>query len=403
MTITNEPDFPFRFASLFCGCGGFDLGFVQSGFNCIAAYDIDSVAIETHQKNIFPGSEIRDLSEGSVDFAQLKDIDILVAGPPCQGFSTAGKRRVDDPRNHLLLSAGQFVLTIQPRVLVLENVPGVTSGEHRKYWEQLKFLLKEDGYHTTDFLINVQEIGLPQMRKRMILVAWKTEIPWVTPEFSGEKISLQEALSNINGAQNHDLRHVTPGSDLYLIVHRIKPGQKLSNVRGGPRSVHTWDIPEVYGDTNGVERTVLTSLLRLRRRLRLRDKGDADPVLASDLSKDVGFSTIRILEGLVKKGYVRKTGNRYDLCHAFNGKFRRLRWDKPSYTVDTRFTDFRYFLHPDENRGFSVREAARIQGFPDTFVFTGNEKEQARLVGNAVPPPLGRWVALGVRKMLTRR
>ncbi len=97
---------------------------------------------------------------------------------------------------------------------------------------------------------------------------------------------------------------------------------------------------------------------------------------------------------------MREIGDTHDLTGAFNGKYRRLSWDKPSNTVDTRFGSPTYFLHPEEQRGFTVREAARIQGFPDSFIFSGTEKEQYQMVGNAVPPPMAKKIALQIRKLL---
>jgi DNA (cytosine-5)-methyltransferase 1 len=398
MTTSNP-----SFLGLFSGCGGFDLGFVQAGFRCAGAYDLDSAAVNTHNANFSSSALIRDLSTAHNEIPSDIDVDVVIAGPPCQGFSTVGKRRLNDPRNHLLLTAGRIALEIRPKVFVLENVRGVVSGQHHQYWQKLKTMLEDADYRITDFLADAERIGLAQMRKRMILVAWRTRKGWVPAEVQESRSVLRDVLGDINDASNHNIHLLEPGSDLHTIAKHIKPGQKLSNVRGGARSVHTWDIPEIYGETTDEERRVLESLLKLRRQIRLREDGDADPVLASAITKHIGFSAGSILTSLQKKGYVRKTGNRYDLCHAFNGKFRRLRWDEPSYTVDTRFTDFRYFLHPNEHRGFTVREAARIQGFPDSFVFMGTEKDQARLVGNAVPPPLAHWVALGIRKMLTEK
>jgi DNA (cytosine-5)-methyltransferase 1 len=111
------------------------------------------------------------------------------------------------------------------------------------------------------------------------------------------------------------------------------------------------------------------------------------------LEADLGFSITPLLQTLERKGFVRESDRLFDLVHTFNGKFRRLEWGLPSYTVDTRFGDPRYFLHPGEERGFSAREAARIQGFPDSFVFSGPTRAQFRMIGNAVPPPMGRAIA----------
>jgi DNA (cytosine-5)-methyltransferase 1 len=135
------------------------------------------------------------------------------------------------------------------------------------------------------------------------------------------------------------------------------------------------------------------ALLRLRRRIRIRESGDADPVLEKALQTELGRPVRADLKGLVASGFVREVNGRFDLTHTFNGKYRRLKWEGPSYTVDTRFGDPRYFLHPEQQRGFTVRETARIQGFPDSYVLSGAERDQFRLLGNAVPPPLARALA----------
>lgn len=106
------------------------------------------------------------------------------------------------------------------------------------------------------------------------------------------------------------------------------------------------------------------------------------------------------MDSLIHKGYIRRTGDECDLVGTFNGKYRRLSWSEPSYTVDTRFGAPRYFLHPDEQRGFTVREAARIQGFRDDYIFHGNEAAQYRVIGNAVPPPLAVQAAEFTRQLL---
>lgn len=404
----DEEEYPVRtkqtenptFASLFCGCGGFDLGFTQADFECRAAFDIDPIAIEAYQANLGQAGKVRDLSKPNMGLDVLRGVDVLLAGPPCQGFSTAGRRDLNDPRNHLLLVAGEITTKVRPKVLVVENVTGVFSGAHKRYWDALNEMLRADGYHTAELRCDASEHGVPQMRKRAVLLAWRTAKD-VAPALPLQpKKTLHAALANINGAPNHGPKQLPPKSESARIATRIAPGQKLCNVRNGARSVHTWDIPEVFGRVTQAEREVLETLLRLRRRLRIRDFGDADPVLASQVSEELGSASRHILERLVLKGYVRKIRHRYDLTHTFNGKFRRLPWDRPSYTVDTRFTQSRHFLHPDEDRGFTVREAARIQGFPDSFSFQGTETDQIRLVGNAVPPPLAHCLADYLRQAL---
>ena len=375
-----------RFASLFCGCGAFDLGFVQNGFKLVAAFDNDPVAVATHRQNLGNVAELRDLAT-SIPIESLKDLDLLLAGPPCQGFSTVGKRDENDPRNSLLLSVGTIAALVRPKIVVVENVRGVTSGGHRKYWDGLRQLLRAGGYKTAEICCEGPKLGIAQLRTRVVMIAWRTEREAQILNPQVPVVTLREVLANVDHLSNHEVRPLAPVSLSARIAKYIRPGQKLTNVRGGPRSVHTWQIPEVFGRTSKMERQVLDAIRVLRRRDRVRDYGDADPVRLSTIDKYVGASTAGVIESLLHKGYVKRSSRRYDLTHTFNGKYQRLDWEQPSPTVDTKFGDPRFVLHPSENRGFTVREAARIQGIPDSFIFSGPEKSQYRMVGNAVPPP----------------
>ncbi len=379
-----------QFLSLFSGCGGFDLGFVKEGFRCAGAYDIDPVVLETHHRNIKSPVFKCDLTQSTEILFGRKKIDVLLAGSPCQGFSTLGKRNIDDPRNELLLLSGRIALKIKPKVFISENVPGVMSGAHKKYWDCLQDMLKEGGYQTTEMRCKGTEMGIAQTRVRMFLLAWKNKSNFDTEVRSSKKKVLRNVIQNLNGLTNHNPQKIPKGSEQYLICKKIKPGQKLSNVRSGPRAVHTWEIPEVFGITTIKERMVLEEILLIRRQRRVRDFGDADPIPIDLIFKKFGKKIIMSLE---KKGYLRCFKGHYDLKNTFNGKFRRMAWDEPSNTVDTRFGNPKYYLHPEEHRGFTVREASRIQGFPDSFVFNGTETQQFKMIGNAVPPPMAKSLA----------
>lgn len=385
-----------KFASLFAGCGGFDAGFIKAGFQCMGAFDIDQTALDVHSRNLSGQVYRCDLSSRNFPGIEFRHFDVLLAGSPCQGFSTLGKRKLDDPRNDLLLVVGRWAARYKPKVVVAENVPGVISGKHRHYWEQLHILLHDAGYHTVDVRACGTEFGVAQRRSRVFMVAWMgKDITFSLPSIPGG--TLKDALVGIGDVENHDILYLPTNSIHYQIAEKIKPDQKLSNVRSGPRSIHTWEIPEVFGPTTQREREALEAILRFRRQIRVRDHGDADPVPTEFLNKTLGSDVIQSLE---KKGYLRRIAHTHDLIGAFNGKYRRLSWDKPSYTVDTRFGDPKYFLHPSEHRGFTVREAARIQGFPDTFTFHGTRAEQYRMVGNAVPPPMAYSIAVFIRNVL---
>jgi DNA (cytosine-5)-methyltransferase 1 len=389
-----------RFASLFSGCGGFDLGFIRAGFRCAGAFDIDPLAVEVHSRNLKTPVYVKDLSSGLDSSEALSNLDVLLAGSPCQGFSTAGKRELNDPRNQLLSVAGRIAVRLKPKVIILENVSGVLAGGHRIYWDDLNELIRSHGYRTVQLRCDATEMGVPQIRRRMVLLGWNTS--WVG-EVGLAVVPggvLRNALSDLNEDDSHLVRHLPVTSRCFRIGRHLAPGQKLSNVRSGPRAVHTWHIPEVFGATTEAERRLLEAILTLRRRERTRNFGDADPVSAKRLVAFLKHPVAGALGVLIEKGYVRRRGGAYDLSRTFNGKYRRLSWDSPSPTVDTRFGDPHYFMHPDEDRGFTVREAARIQGFPDTFSFAGPERSQFRLVGNAVPPPMSQCIANWVRDFL---
>lgn len=390
------------YISLFSGCGGFDAGFNDNVFKCLGAYDIDPYVTDVHSKNLKAPVYVHDLNDQNLPGELPPNIDVVIAGSPCQGFSTIGKRMVNDPRNHLLLTGGQLAVKFNAKVFVCENVLGSNSGEHKKYWTKLQIFLKQNGYQTQLVKYNVSDFGVPQLRKRLILYSWKSnqnhEIDFSTPKT--KRVVLQDILTSIEGARNHNLNFIVDSSDL-IIASRIKQSQKLCNVRGGNRSVHTWHIPEVFGQVSEREEEFLTLVMKLRRKLRRRDNGDADPVEKKVLKSHFNGETAGLLDSLIEKGYIKEVGKKYvDLTNTFNGKYKRLDISSFSPTVDTRFGNYKNFIHPFEDRSLSVREAARIQGFKDSFVFYGPIQKQYEMVGNAVPPPLAHFISNNIKGKL---
>lgn len=384
------------FVSLFSGCGGLDLGFVREGFTCVAAVDVDDAALTVHNLNFDSPAIHLDLA--SPDFAPPRPwhgVDVVLAGPPCQGFSTVGKRLLDDPRNSLLERAAEIAACLRPKAIVLENVPGVLAGAHKHFWDRARSILQNAGYGMVELMLDARLFGVAQTRRRIVLVALDR----------GRELSL-----NIPVIPTRTLRDVlpcvTPPRERYLagdslaIAQMIGPGQKLCNVRGGPRAVPTWSIPRVFGNTTQRERALLETIRSLRRRSRMRPDGDADPVTLQTLTTASGSQLHATLESLVQKNYLRLVGRGFDLMHTFNGKYRRLSWDAPAPTVDTRFGSGRYFLHPEEHRGFTVAEAAAVQSFPSSFRFVGPTAKQYRMIGNAVPPALAAFLAGALRGYL---
>jgi len=384
-----------KFVSLFCGGGGLDIGFIKAGLQPVAAYDIAPSAIAHYKHNIGSHGQVCDLSQKiKIDH----ECDVVVAGAPCQGFSTIGKRDYHDPRNQLLAAAVNHALHLTPRAIVLENVPGLMSGGHRVYLEKAIQKLRRGGYNVTIQLIDGTKIGLAQARKRVVVIATKEKVEVDIVQDGSKRNSLGNVLKEIDGTSDHDPLFLS--GEKYSISERISEGMKLCDVRGGESSVHTWNIPEVYGVTTPAEREVLLCIMRLRRSIRSRTFGDADPVDVLEVEKVIGRSVKKNISDLLRKNYLREVGGRIDLKRTFNGKYRRAKRDGVSFTVDTKFGDPSYFLHPWEARGFTIREAARIQGFPDSYAFMGSQAQKFKLLGNAVPPPMAECVGRALIRAL---
>lgn len=391
-----------HFVSLFSGCGGLDNGFIQAGFRCLAAFDIDPWAVATHNKNLGANARQVDLVQATYREMPTCGVDVVVAGPPCQGFSIANWRSGPDPRNKLLTLPVAYAIEVGARAVVIENVPTAASAMHSKYWKLAERRLRNAGYHVQRLLLNAHDFGLPQVRWRLFLLAVRSSLTLSAPVLPIKPaISMRQALDIPNSVANHNPVPLAPHSRTARIAARIGLGQKLCNVRAGESAVHTWNIPEVFGAVTSTERQFLDHFILLRRRERARDWGDADPVDARRLKRAYGTNWAQITHSLLQKHYLRRMpGGRYDLRHTFNGKYRRLDLHRPANCVLTKFCEPEYFLHPLEDRAFSVREAARLQGFSDSFCFLGPDNAQAVQVGNAVPPPVSHAIAKGLLGML---
>ncbi|MCR9136423.1 MAG: DNA cytosine methyltransferase [Alphaproteobacteria bacterium] len=388
-----------RALSVFSGSGGFDLGFLQEGVFSQQAIDIDQVACETYSRNLSEVARVADLAS----FVPLAGTsDVLLAGAPCQGFSTAGKRLLDDPRNALLMRVADIAIANRTKVLVVENVPAALSGQHRHLWVALEDRLRAAGYNVRRILLEGNKCGLAQRRKRLFLVCWKGSDCINLGVKNGGSISLRHALGGLAPASENELDWPDPnGKDAKILKH-IKPGQKLSNVRLSDSSVSTWDIPKVFGFVSDAEKDILVAVARLRRRDRVRSYGDGDPVSIDRIAHFLNRGVTRNVRRLVRQGFLREVDGKFELTQTYNGRYRRLSWEDVSPTVDTRFGRVDLFVHPEQDRGFTAREAARIQGFPDDFVFHGKPKEIFTQIGNAVPPPMAAALAAFVREAILK-
>lgn len=341
---------------LFCGAGGLAVGFKKAGFQTLAGVDSDSSSIMTFAKN-FPAAEAicEDLSNISPNlrkyFKSLNGkVDVIVGGPPCQGFSIAGKRLIDDPRNRLYKHYIETVQIINPKYVVIENVPTIRSMGEGKVAKAIVEDLEDLNFQVEIETVNASDYGVPQNRKRTFFIAKFKGAPVVFPKPTTRenKLSTKDAIGDLPIIENH---------------FEDKP------------------IPYYLEPLNDYQR-----------RMRIGSKS-----LANHWAVAHTKQTIEIIK-LVPDG-----GNYKDLPKSLQGTRRvNIAWTRmasnlPSFTIDAGHN---HHFHYKANRVPTVRESARIQSFPDSFIFLGNKTSQLRQVGNAVPPLLAEVLAKEIMKDL---
>ena len=388
---------------LFCGSGGSSEGFRQAGFRTLLAADRDAGALKTYRLNHPEVPESRlycgDLSELSIeDYAALvgaERVDVLIGSPPCQGFSHVGdrSRRSDKPgyslkedeRNFLFECMVRAAIALRPRVFLLENVPGMQSARNQNlsYLEMAAGSLeKEAGYSTQVWRLNAVAFGVPQDRVRYFLVG----------VLAGQVPSPPREDYLDAGKKGHAGDDALPPVGVGEAIFDLPPCPA-----GGGAVVGKWvdrglDDPRrrrylgKFGITDG------TSLIFNHT---VRYHNDRDLELYSILRQ--GEDSVH---AVVRHGRADLMKYRKDV---FDDKYAKLRADKPSKTIVSHLAkDGNGYIHPSEVRSISLREAARLQSFPDDYVFCGSPSDQWIQVGNAVPPVLALAVARRLRVYLQR-
>lgn len=432
--------------SLFVGCGGLDLGFKQEGFDLVYSCDNDPAAIDVYKRNVDERAYVRDVTsdEFHSDIKGIGSCDVVLGGFPCQGFSKAGPKREGDARNLLYLEMKSAIEVLSPSVFIAENVDGLSQNFKGKFFEQIITDFEAIGYSVEARILNAVNHGVSQYRRRIFFVGIRDdqqniEFDWPlethrSNDRNGESISpkISSILDGINTNSKsdaltikdaiYDIRKLSSKIPDHRVTKKWKPdatkimshigeGQKLCNVRFSDTSVYTWNIPEVFGDVDEVDIQILETIGKNRRHKKYGNIPNGNPLPEETIKELGGFGGIkRRLNGLVNAGYLKEKNGGYDLKGAMfcSGLFKRPRWNEPSPTILTNLHNPRYFIHPSRNTPFSLRECARLQGFPDDFIFTvsDNVKELEagyRLVGNAVAPPLSRKMAGATKKIFNQR
>lgn len=352
---------------LFCGCGGFSKGFEEAGFKICFGIDMWKDATITYQKN-FPEAAVlneditkvsgKDILEGSR--LNANEVDVIIGGPPCQGFSVSGKRMIDDERNRLYKSYVQIVSQIKPKVFVMENVPGLVRLFKGQVAEQVKEDFTNIGYHVQMQILSADAYGVPQQRKRVFFVGIRDDL----------------AERGIEYSYPEPVRGVGMGLDVWTSKDAISDLDFVPDDR-----VLGEDIAYKLPAENDYQKT-----------MRQGSK--------SILNHSITLHNTRTKDiiAMVPDG-----GNYKDLPEElWNTRKVHIAWTrmdsrKPCFTIDTGHN---HHFHYKENRVPTVRESARIQSFPDTFEFVGIKTSQLKQVGNAVPPLLAKAIAESLKDIL---
>jgi len=324
----------FKYIDLFAGAGGMSLGFDTQNFNQILSVEYDSKIAETYSFN-FPNHKllVEDISKiSNRDIEQLvgkNKIDVIVGGPPCQGFSLAGKYGrsfIDDPRNSLFKEFLRFIEVVKPQLFIMENVSRMVSHNKGKTIEEIIIAIKELGYEPQYKVLQTANYGIPQTRQRVIIVGTKAG-RFEYPEKINEMKTIKNAIEDLPA---------------------LKSGEKS-------------EIPNHIAMNHGQE--------MLKKMSYISDGGNRSEIPIE----------LRPKSGDIRK-YIRYNSN------------------QPSVTITG---DMRKIFHYSQNRALTSRELARLQTFPDDFIFKGTSICVQQQIGNAVPPKLAELLAIQAKKFLT--
>jgi DNA (cytosine-5)-methyltransferase 1 len=360
--------------ALFCGAGGLSLGFKRAGFDIVFATDIDADAIQSYT-TFFPSARVQRSDIRSLDLSSLpSDIDILLGGPPCQGFSSAGQKFWDDSRNKLLAEYVRVLDALRPKWFLMENVEGLlTAWEGQYVCEAVKAFLSL-GYNVTLEKVYAHAYGVPQRRKRVVLVGNRLghifRFPPHSHNVSGAIFRKSEATFK---EANSDLPPAT--TDIARTAKYAQPPQ--NDLQKWLRCGQPYVSQHFYFPQGDEQQT----------RIEMLKPGQTMKDLPDDLQHE-SFkrrANRRVCDGTPTE---RRGG-------APSG-IKRLIADEPALTITG--AAMREFIHPSENRPLSLRECARLQTFPDSFLFTGAPASCLQQIANAVPPLLAEVIAAQIMK-----
>lgn len=344
----------YNILDLFCGAGGLSLGFEKAGFNVVKAIDIDQHAVNTYNYNRNEKvAEVKSVLDIDKEYIKnLGPIDGIIGGPPCQGFSIAnGQRIIDDDRNKLYREYFRILEETRPKFFIIENVTGLLTLAKGAVKDDILRRAKKLGYNVEYKTVNASLYGIPQVRMRVIFVGIHescTTDKFVFPEGNAAPVSIEDAIGDLPSLDN--------GEDNTRYVHSPKT-EYQKTIRDGMTVLHN-HILSVHKEET-------------KKTIALIPEGKR----VCDLPEEL------------------RGGRKYEAL------MRKMDRKKPALTIDT---GHRTYFHYQELRIPSTREVARLQSFPDSYVFIGPRNDQQKQVGNAVPPILARIIAEAIYKHIKK-
>ena len=351
----------YKVLDLFCGCGGISEGYALAGFEIAGGIDFNEDAIATFKHNFKKAKvyniDITTFPDEKIDEV-FGDVDVIVGGPPCQGFSSANRwqKEKDDPRNKLFFEYIRFVQRIHPKVIMIENVRGLLTRDNGYAIKRIEEILGAEEYNIRYQILDASEYGVPQNRKRAIIVGIRKDFKDIYFDFNAIKTSEKTTVEDAIG-------------ELYCF-------------EDSPAGVKIIDTPAVS---------------RLQKFYRTKDNSITD--------QDIVYPAIIVQERIK---HVPQGGNWQEVPsnlwpnnrqNRHSSAYKRLDPKTQSCTIDTGNAHSNYF-HPLYNRIPTIRESARLQSFPDSFEFQGPRGSKYRQIGNAVPPLLAKAIADAIMKIL---
>ncbi|OAO31465.1 hypothetical protein AXY37_06190 [Mammaliicoccus lentus] len=378
---------------LFSGVGGFSTGFKNEGYDIVLANEIDPMIAESfkynHKSTLMINADIKEfalnteqlinnnLKKIDSKFRQdeikqkLSNIDIIIGGPPCQGFSMAGSRIrkhkdfIEDPRNYLFKYYFRILQKFEPEYFVFENVQGLMNMNKGRILEEILQIFSDDssfkngGYKLDCLLVDSSQLGIPQKRKRIIIIGSKSK-----------KINLKEELEK------------------YIDIEQIP---KNVTVRDAISDLNYLEVGEGQFESDYLYKAV--TKYQFERRMNAQK-------LFNHIAPRHDEKTLNRISNILEGGKYKSTDKSQVIKSVHSGAYGRMSWDKASYTITTRFDtpSAGRVIHPILHRALTPREAARLQSFDDDFIFIGNKTSIGKQIGNAVPPLMANALAKIIKK-----